>query len=89
MLDCAPYGKARIFAAHTDRRSSTAEVALCRGIRDGMTWGWKGATVTLVILTLLIAILPVSAIAAARAVARDGHGRRPDVEAHDSRRPVH
>lgn len=43
---------------------------------------------TFVILALLIATIAVSAIAAARAVARDGHGRRPDVASYDSRRPV-
>lgn len=43
---------------------------------------------TFVILALLIATIAVSAIAAARAVARDGYGRRPDVASYDSRRPA-
>jgi hypothetical protein len=44
--------------------------------------------VTFVILALLIATIAVSAIAAARAVARDGYGRQRDVASYDSRRPV-
>lgn len=58
------------------------------GIRDGVTWRRKGATVSVIILVLFITAIVASAIGIARAIARDGYGRRPEVSVYDSRRPT-
>tara|TARA_Y100000114_G_scaffold30393_1_gene26009 strand:- start:3786 stop:3923 length:138 start_codon:yes stop_codon:yes gene_type:complete len=44
--------------------------------------------VSVIILVLFITAIVASAIGIARAIARDGYGRRPKAGAYDSRRPT-
>lgn len=80
--------KTRVSAALMRDRATRGQVAVGRVRHRGVTWRWKGATVSAIILVLVIAAVVVSAIAVGRAVARDGHRRRPEVGAYDSRRPT-
>ena len=77
-----------VFADRVHDRATRGRVAVGCGIRDGVTWRRKGATVSVIILVLFIAAIITSVIALARSVIRDGHGRRPEVGSYDSRRPT-
>ncbi len=76
------------FRGSRARPATRGRVAVGCGIRDGVTWRRKGATVSVIILVLFIAAITTSVIALARSVIRDGHGRRPEVGSYDSRRPT-
>lgn len=78
----------RISAGVVRDRATLGQVAVGAESITGMTWRWKGATVSVIILVLFITAIVASTIGVARAVARDGHGRRPEVGVYDSRRPT-
>lgn len=78
----------RISAGDVRDRATLGQVAVGPHRQSRVTWRRKGATVSVIILVLFIAVIVASAIGVAHSVGRDGYGRRLEVGGYDSRRPT-